>query len=232
MTINLDNLDGLEKKYIAELKKFDKVFKCHTSNEKVRNIDKINSLVQRLNDHCLENTIYGFHYTNAIKKDITNHGLIIRTGKQIRTDFEKKYFHLFTEKEQTLIKTNWDVEFKNNDIESRDSRVFFNFTTNALFDKGADLLLQYFGGEQIYFPIYELPTIGNKLKKIGEPMILKCVLQPKLITTFTELSWGKIILSSYHKKINPNVVVIDFDGFQKEAITAENIEILNPDFYI
>ncbi|HUX95063.1 MAG TPA: hypothetical protein VMV47_04960 [Bacteroidales bacterium] len=94
---------------------------------------------------------------------------------------------------------------------------------------GAELLLSYYGGEQVYFPLFELPNIGEKLKNIGIPMILKCTLNPNDINTFIEYPWGKITVSSYHRIKNPDAIVVDQDGYQKVGVNPENIEIIKYD---
>ena len=103
---------------------------------------------------------------------------------------------------------------------------FFNFTKDALKDSGAELLLKYYGGEQVYFPIFQLPEFGKKLEKIGVPMILRCTLNPNDINTFIEFPWGKIAVSIYHRKVNPEAHQIDQDGYQNIGVSPENIEII------
>ena len=232
MTINLENLEGLPKEYISELKKFDQIFKTHRFLENYENNENINNLILEINNFCLQNKIIGFHYTNAIESDIIENGMIIRSGTEIRNNFMERFFHLFDYNEQELIKEKWLSRFGEKDTESRDFRTFFNFTKDAIFNGGAELLLEYYGGEQIYFPIFSLPKIGEKLKKIGKPMILKCTLDPNEIKTFIENPWGKIIVSSYNKKVNPEAYLVDQDGYQKKGVKSENIEIINAEKYV
>lgn len=232
MIVNLENLEGLPNEYILKLKKFDNIFKTARFSEDYENNEDINNLIVEINNYCLNNKIIGFHYTNAIESDILEKGLIIRSGKKIRTDFMERFFHLFDNNEQILIKEKWSQRFGEKNTESRDFRIWFNFTKDALSNGGAELLLQYYGGEQIYFPLFDLPIIGEKLKKIGKPMILKCVLDPNKIETFIENPWGKIIVSSYNRIINPNASVVDQDGYQKNGVSPENIEIINAEKYV
>jgi hypothetical protein len=226
MVINLESLEGLPKEYLSELKKFDDTFKTSSFLEDYGNNENINQLIFEINNYCLDNKIIGFHYTNAIEKDISEKGMIIRSGEQIRNDFVKRFFHLFEQSEQRLIEERWLSRFGKKDIKIRDNRIFFNFTKNALNNGGAELLLKYYGGEQIYFPLFKLPTIEKKLREIGKPMILKCCLNPNEINTYIENSWGKIIVSSYNRTINSNANVVDQDGYQKRGVPKENIEII------
>tara|TARA_R110000765_G_scaffold61214_1_gene118393 strand:- start:8 stop:694 length:687 start_codon:yes stop_codon:yes gene_type:complete len=226
MIINLESLEGLPKKYFYELKKFDNVFKTSDFLEDYEDNEYINQLIFEINNYCLKNKIIGFHYTNAIEEDIKENGMIIRSGEQIRNDFVQKFFHLFDQIEQMQIREKWLQRFGKRDIESRDNRIYFNFTTNGLNNRGAELLLKYYGEEQIYFPLFELPTIGKKLRKIGKPMILKCTLDPNEINTFIENPWGKIIISSYNRNLNSNAYTVDQDGYLKRGVPKENVEII------
>ena len=226
MIIDLENLNGLPDKFIERLKMFDNIFIQNDFLENFENNNKIHQLIIDIDNYCLENKIIGYHYTNAIETDILKKGMILRTGKEIRKIFEESHFHLFTKKEQNQIRIAWKKQFDKSDKKYRDNRIFFNFTKNALQNGGAELLLNYFGGEQIYFPIYGLPQFGEKLKQIGTPMILKCILNPNDINTFIEYPWGKITVSSYHRIKNPEAHVVDQDGYQKVNVKAANIKIL------
>lgn len=226
--IDLDNLSGLPQKFIEQLRRFDNVFMKQIFLEKMENDRDIRALIFDINNYCLKNRIIGYHFTRAIESDIIKSGLICRTGKTIRSEFIKRHFYLFTEEEKQTILKKWDERFDNN-IENRDNRIFFNFTKHALFNGGAENLLSYYGGEQVYFPIFDIPEIGRKLKSIGIPLVLKCILEPSKLVTFIENPWGKIITSSYHRGINPNAHIIDQDGYQRVNVKHRKIEIIKYD---
>jgi hypothetical protein len=229
MAINLENLTGLPHDFVMRLKMHDEIFTKVKFLEQFENDDNINQLIIDINNFCLENKIIGYHYTNAIESYILEIGLVIRTGEEIRQDFIKRHFPLFTKEEQNQILIHWNKRFDEEDAEVRDNLLFFNFTIGALKDGGAELLLSYYGGEQVYFPLFDLPHIGEKLKNIGTPMILKCTLNPNDIYTFIEYPWGKITVSSYHRIINPDAYTVDQDGYQKVGVNPENIEIIKYD---
>lgn len=227
--INLENLDGLPVSFIKRLNDFDSHFKFYEFLEDFDNNETMSNLISEINDQCLQSRIIGFHFTNAIEQDILTQGAIIRTGQEIRTCFINKHFHLFTKDEQDQILLAWNQQFNKSKSKNRDNRIFFNFTQHALFNGGAKLLLKYYGGEQVYFPLYRIPEIAYKLENIGKPMILKCSLDPNVINTFIENPWGRIIVSSYHRIINPKAHIIDQDGYQEIGVKKENIEIIKLD---
>ena len=227
MVINLDDLNGLPLEFVKRLSAFDEIFKNSNYFEDYENNADIKRLTIEIDKFCQTNKIIGYHYTNAIKEDVFKNGLLIRNGEDIHNAFVEKHFHLFTEEEQATILKGWNYLREKNAAKYRDNLVFFNFTLDGLQNSGADLLLHYYGGEQVYFPLYRQPQISEKLKKIGTPMILKCILNPKNIKTFWENQWGRIAVSSYHRLKNQDACVEDLDGSQQTAVQPENIEIIS-----
>lgn len=176
--VNLNNLDGIDKEFLKELKNYDKLFMQTAYLENLLNNRSINNIIAMINDYCKVKQIIGYHYTRANPEDILNGGLTCRKGNDIRRNFISTYGNRFTEDEKVKIKKAWDNHFDSHQQQFRDNLLFFNFTTTALYDLGADPLLFNYGGEQVYMPIQSLGEIGKKVKNIGTPMILKCTLNP------------------------------------------------------
>ena len=226
--VDFENLNGLSQDFIKSLKSYDEIFAQLKSIEQLDD-DEFHQLIMDIDDFCFENRIIGYHYTNAIKNDILGKGIIIRTGEEIRQNFIQRHFHLFTKGEQNRILFEWQKWFDEEDAQRRDSIICFDFTTGALKNGGADDLLSYYGGEQVYLPFIELPHIGEKLKNIGTPMILKCILNPSDIHTYTQYPWGKLTVSSYHKLKKPDACLLEPSAYQEIGVNPENIEIIKDD---
>lgn len=225
-TINLDNLHGISDDILKELKNHDSLFLAYWSLDNLMEKELIINLARRINEYCLKNNVVGYHYTRAIHNDIKKSGLCCRDGETIRSSFLEKYQHLFSDKEIQIIKKNWSTHFNLLQQKIRDNRLYFNFTTSALRNSGADPLLSNFGGEQVYMPLKDIKGIGNKLKTIGKPLILKCKLDPNKIKTFHEYPWGRIAISTYHTKINKLATRFDQDGYQFENVLPKDIIII------
>lgn len=225
-TVNLSNLNGIPSVYMKKLEKYDFLFYKYDFLENFWNEEPINDIIIKINEHCESNTIVGIHYTRTIPEEIAKTGLICRSGKGIRDTFMTNYGYLFTEDEKAKIEESWEDYFDLDSQENRDNRLFFNFTTNALYNGGADRLLENYGGEQVYMPITSVKNVSKKIKSIGKPLILKCKLNPQKIETFYENPWGKIAVSSYHRLVNPSAYQYDQDGFQFINVEPKNIEII------
>jgi len=171
--------------------------------------------------------VVGFHYTRAIPEDILAQGLLVRSGEQIRAEFISRFGYLFSIEEIEAIKAAWARYFDIRMTRARDNRIFFNFTTDALNNGGAKPLLRNFGGEQVYFCIDELPSIGEKIASIGQPLIVKCAISPNDVQTYLEHPWGSIVTSAYHRTVNPDAHQTDQDGWQAVPVSPEQIELVS-----
>jgi hypothetical protein len=194
--------------------------------ENVRRIPAVSRLIKEIDDFCADNMVIGFHYTRAFADDILSQGLRVRTGEEIRAEFLSRFRHLFTAVEIEALELSWAQYFGANMKEVRDSRIWFNFTTCALGNGGAELLRKNYGGEQVYFCIDELRGIGDKIATIGQPLIVKCQLMPKHVHTYLEDPWGSIVTSAYHSMVNPDAHQTDQDGWQSVPVPPERIELI------
>ena len=121
MIINFETLSGIPPEYIKRLKLYDTIFRKNVFLEQLEHDEEIHQLIIDINNYCQENKIIGYHYTNGIANDFLKKGILIRTGKEIRQDFVKRYFHLFSKEEQDQILSKWDKEFDEKDEEVRDN---------------------------------------------------------------------------------------------------------------
>ncbi len=181
------------------------------------------ALVRDIDQFCRSNRIIGIHYTRAMPESIRSQGLLVRDGETIRDTFLNEHGHLFTQKEILEIKNRWKNYFNHNQSSIRNNRIFFNFTESALGGEGTKHLLELYGGEQVSMCFELDDPIGLKLGKIGAPIVVRCSLNPNQVETFTEYPWGKILVSSFHKLINPNAYGIDQDGYQIIPVSSKDI---------
>ena len=229
MNIDLNNTNHLPEPERRKLESIRDL--CHQekfSQELVRH-SRVQPLVRELNDFCMSNRVIGIHYTRANKTSIVKHGFLCRSGDEIRKAFLEEHGKFFTNEEISEIASRWDGYFCDEQTRYRDFCVFFNFTEDALSNGGAGYLLKLYGGEQISmcFRDNDCP-IGKKLGQIGEPLLVRCSLDPKIVNTFTENSWGKILVSSFHNEVNPEACArTDQDGYIEVPVPAQDIIEVN-----
>jgi hypothetical protein len=223
--IDLQNIQTLPDEFIENLSAYDDFFGAHEFLEAIVSMPKIAGLIQDIDDYCKRNLIVGYHYTRALPKSILTKGMLVRSGAEIRKDFLIEHGTSFTQDELDAIKTAWDRHFNAEQERVRGNRIWFNFTLKELGGLGSRALLDNYGGEQVYFCIDELDRIGRKIKSIGEPLVIKCVLEPSSVVTFDQTPWGNIAVSAYHRTVNPEAYTVDRDGYLRIPVPPENIEV-------
>lgn len=221
--INLDSPEGIVKSWIEEIPNINSHCLSITFLEELVEIPDIRYALQKIDNYCSAGKILGFHFTRAIKKSIQEESLILRSGGEIREKFRQDFNAAFNSNEWQKIEYAWSNYFTKNQQQSRDRRIFFNFTKNALLNGSAFRLLNHYGGEQISMCFDDETHIANVLASLGEPMIIKCALSPKSLSTYISYPWAKIALSSYHCKLNSRASRVDQDGFQSIAVPPKDI---------
>ncbi|HAD08366.1 MAG TPA: hypothetical protein DCF62_02685 [Porticoccaceae bacterium] len=223
MIIDLTRPQDLPNRFVHRLNAIDDLCRNNEFSEVLVEISDVSILVREIDAYCHENEIVGIHYTRAVPGSIKERGLLIRSGSEIRSAFLEEHGHRFTSEEITLIKDRWESYFAGMQRSARDNRIFFNFTESALGNGGAEYLIGLYGGEQVAMCFELEDPIGIKLAEIGEPLIVRCALNPSDVKTFMEYPWGKILVSSYHLSKNSEAYGIDQDGYQSVAVAPEKI---------
>lgn len=229
--LNLCTLAGFPSFFFKEMEKYTELLLSTKFSDALVENPIFQELIERITDFSNDCKIIGYHYTRTDKNDIIKEGLKSRSGQEIRETFLSRYGSLFTAEELDKIKKAWYAYFDRIMVESRDHKIFFNLTTTALFDGGAEPLLKYYGGEQIYMPLKGLPTIANKLQNIGTPLLIKAILDPHQLQLFDFEDIAKIAIASYHRLLRHDARRCDIDCFQKESISASQIEIFKINNY-
>lgn len=223
MAIDLAKPLNLPAEFVARLSAIKSDCDNKHSFETLIDMPQVLQLARDINDYCMMEEIIGIHYTRAIYSDIHDNGLLIRNGAEIRSGFLTAHKSKFTKAEIAILTTAWRDYFCEMQSSGRDSRIFFNFTEAALQGSCAAKLIGLYGGEQVAMPFEFDDSIGTKLAQIGEPLLIRCALDPSKVTTFIEHPWGRILISAYHASINSSVFAADLDAYQAVPVLPEEI---------
>lgn len=225
--LNLCTLAGFPSFFFKEMERHTELLLNSEFEDELVENQVFRDLIEKITNFSKGRKIIGYHYTRADKDDIIKGGLKSRTGQEIRENFLSRYGYLFTATELGIIKNAWQAYFNKNMISCRDYRIFFNLTTTALFDSGAEPLLQYYGGEQVYMPLKGFPSIAKKIQKIGSPLLIKATLDPSQLKLFDYEDIAKVAISSYHRLLRPDATQYDQDAYQREPILPNQVEIID-----
>ena len=223
MNIDLAKPELLPEEFWTELQGTEALCRSLEFFEELLDHRDVISLVCRLNEFCMARKIIGVHFTRSVPEHIKKLGLLVRSGNDIRQTFLDEYSHLFTADEMQSLKEQWERCFTTIQARARDNKIFFNFTESSLYDGSAKYLVGLYGGEQVAMGFEMDHPVGVKLGKIGSPLVIRCALDPHEVNTCTPYPWGKILVSSYHKKINSGACIFDQDGYQSVPVSPDNI---------
>lgn len=99
IVVNLENLEGLPEQFLKQLSNYDHLFKKCDHLENLEKVIGIQNIISEINNYAENNAIIAFHYTRAIPKEISETGLICRSGSEIRESFLEKFSTIFTAQE-------------------------------------------------------------------------------------------------------------------------------------
>lgn len=222
--IDLQRPETLPENFRLRLNSIRAICRNEEFSENLVDHPDVRNLVIDIDSYCMQNRVLGIHYTRAIRADIEQKGLLIRTGAEIRDEFTQRFGDRFKADELEWLQNKWlSHQVKQSDI--RDLMLWFNFTLTEFGGSGSEYLLGMYGGEQIHMGIEFDTPIGVKLANIGEPLIIKCALDPHKVDTFAENPWGKILVSSFHLSVEPEAYRIDQDGKVTHSILPEDVVV-------
>lgn len=223
MAIRLDTIEGIPAAFLRDLRRSDNLLRGCECVEQLLRHQELRRIVTELDQLCEAQGIVGYHYTRATPELIGTRGLLTSCGEDRRADFIETYGHLFSAAQLQRVQRMWSDYFNEHQVRLRDGRVWFNFTLTALDNGGAERLLTYFGGEQVYMPLTEDRQIAAILRTIGEPLIVECELNPASLHTYSQTPWGAIWLSSYHVRVNKEAMQHDVDSYLQESVLPSRI---------
>jgi hypothetical protein len=223
MAIRLTSLDQMPDDIKRSLRRFDSLFGKTEFIEKVLENPELYKIANDLDRLCMEEGVIGFHFTRAVVDEIQARGLEICSGDERRHQFLAKYGDHFSGAQRDRIRHAWSNFFDSAQNGSRDGRIWFNLTLDALDNGGADFLFTYFGGEAINMALTDDVEIAAVLRTLGQPLIVESALRTKELHTFSEIPWGKTWLSSHHVSINNEASRYDVDAYAIEPILTDHI---------
>ena len=223
MPIDLRNPSAIPPHLISELESFKSRLAREEFLEPLLEHSHFLSIASELNDLCDLEGVVGFHFTLSFSEKIKSEGLLCSTGAERRAAFLRQHGALFTAAQVSRIQKLWAEYFDSKQDQARDNRVWFNLTVKALTEGGANRLLAHFGGEVLYMPLCSDDEIARVLYQIGRPLVVECNLDTSKLSTFSEYPWGEVLLSSYHRTINSDAHVLDYDCKMRESLPSARV---------
>lgn len=91
---------------------------------------------------------------------------------------------------------------------------------------GTEPFFNAFGGEAIHMPLADDSSSMEKLKKLGEPVVVEVALPGEQISTYFEMAWCAI--SYYHRRINPATYLMESEACLSGSVPPADVLAVVP----
>jgi hypothetical protein len=196
--IRLDDVASLPAMFASRLQAFDNLFQAHEHIDSVVADQRIRPLVDEIENYLRQLPIRAYHCTREpMPGYFAREGLRLTDVEVHQREFLSTFGNQFTETELQDMQTTWRDYFKGTgQILARNGRLWFCLTEATARSDGTEVFFKHFGGEAIFMPLKEHPTIAAKLGTIGSPVIVEVQLLPDVTPKYT--SYARPLLSAYH----------------------------------
>src|SRR5208282_3100840 len=215
LPLRLDSSEWWPKEIKARVLTQCNILKSNQYMENLIEYEPFRSIAEELNDFILERKIIGYHCTKEHKLGYFNkNGLRTLNIKSHQEEFLQKFQSYFSDEEIDLLKKRWDSYFHDLNDVGRSNKIWFCLSPNLVTDwPGTRHFFEYFGGEAIYWPVKDCSSIINKLRNIGNPVVIEAVISPQELRTFSQFTYALVTLSLFHNRQNSEAYIHDREGF-------------------
>jgi hypothetical protein len=221
--IRLDNIASLPAKFLSQLQPLDAVFKAHEHIDSVAADPRIRPLVAEIDCYLRQLPVRAYHCTREPEPGyFAQEGLRLTDVEAHQKEFLSAFGCQFTSTERQYMQTAWRNYFEGTgQMRGRNGRLWFCLTAETALSDGTEVFFKHFGGEAVFMPLKEHPTIAAKLGTIGSPVIVEVKLLPGAPSKYT--SFALPLLSAYHLTRRPDASPWLSETFIQQPIAPKDI---------
>lgn len=181
-----------------------------------------------LDTHLATQRIWAYHCTKeASPGHFLGSGLRLTNLEEHQAKFLAAHGHRFTPREIDEMKRGWLDHFVNGgQVAIRQNRIHACLSRPLVVSHGTRLFHRYFGGEIIYFPHCDHPTIGPKLAAIGNPVVVEFAVLGSKLNCRYPMSY--YVLSRYHRQLKRSAHRFDSEADFGTAVPPADVIQVTP----
>jgi hypothetical protein len=204
--IRLDDVGAMPAAFLARLMPLEHLFRQHEYIDSLMQDPRAGRLQYDLEDYLRTQPVRGYHCTREpMPGYFSNHGLRLTDIASHQAEFLSQWGHLFTDSEKEDMRRARNSYFVGTGQErARNGMLWFCLTECSARAYGTRVFFDYFGGEAVFMPLKDHPTVALKLGQIGTPVVVEARLQPG---TTAPLRLALPLLSAYHRTVRPDAHV-------------------------
>lgn len=177
--------------------------------EKARTCPDLRRIEDELEAHLQAQTLRAYHCTRESEKGFfARRGLRLTSLPLHQAEFLAYYGARFTEAEREDIKRAWADYFPTAAPwgAGRDGMVWACLCLDDVLSDGVEPFFEFFGGEAVFMPLKQHPTVSDKLRSIGEPVVVELALSGESLRTFRPLA--QQVLSRFQQRLAPETPLL------------------------
>lgn len=223
----LDDVGAIPAEFLPRLKALEPEFRRHEYIDSVTQHPVARAVQYDLEDFLRTQPVRGYHCTREPAPGYFKaHGLRLTDVASHQAEFLAAFGHLFTEGEKEDLRRAWARYFVGTgQLPARNGMLWFCLTEATAHSYGTQVFFDHFGGEAVFMPLKDHPTIAPKLGKIGTPVIVEARLQPG---TTVPLRLALPLLSAYHRTIRPDAHVWDAETNIRQPVPPADVLAVTP----
>ncbi|MCR4277563.1 MAG: hypothetical protein NUV85_00935 [Candidatus Berkelbacteria bacterium] len=197
--------------------------------ESLIELEPFRSIADDLEEFISQHSVIGYHCTKEPESGYFEmSGLRVLDRQRQQTEFLERFGHRFSEEELSQIQQDWNAFFPGQQDGCRNGTLWFCLAPDQVIDSGTERFFTYFGGEAVYAPITQRPSIEEKLRAIGNPVVVEVSIAPRELQTFSRVPFAINALSLFHRRLNPEAFVHGREGYLKRSVEPSEIIRVRP----
>jgi hypothetical protein len=229
MALRLESPDALPERLRQRLQPFASVLAATKYWESARKHPDIRQIEDELEVFLRFQTIQAYHCTREPAPGFfESHGLRLSDLKSHQDEFLTTYGQLFTSSELVEMQAAWNDYFHRGEMAhvGRNGMVWACLARTLVLSDGTTRFFDYFGGEAIYWPVKDSPTLAPKLRAMGRPVVVELAVPGQDFRTSQPLAW--FVLSQFHQTLNKDAHLYTAEGRTLRAVRPDEILRVTP----
>lgn len=225
--IRLDDVSAIPAPFLPRLKALEAQFRRHEYIDSVTQDPVARAVQYDLEDYLRTQPVLGYHCTREPTPGyFTAQGLRLTDIATHQAEFLATFGHVFTEGEKGDMHRAWNSYFVGTEqARARNGMLWFCLTEATAHSSGTQVFFDHFGGEAVFMPLKDHPTIAPKLGQIGSPVVVEARLQPG---TTAPLRLALPLLSAYHRTVRPDAHAWEAETNIRQAVPPADVLAVRP----
>jgi hypothetical protein len=228
LPLRLESSAALSAEFVIQLAGHRPLFQQHQSLETILQNRSVRTIADNLEVYLKQQRLHGYHCTKEPRFGFfETHGLRTTNVQAHQAEFLAKFGNRFDAHEVVYMKAAWADYFeREGQRKLRDGFVWACLSRSQIKNSGTETFFRFFGGESIFMPLQNNPSIMSKLEAIGRPVVVEVALPGSDLNACYKMSLA--VLSHYHATIRPDAHPYESEAHLPQPVPPADIICVTP----